>query len=434
MSALRIAWISPWNTKSAIAQVTKDVADVLIECGQSVTILRSEVLEARDLGLLASDIPSVSLQDISDGEIRDQFDHVLVNVGNNYPFHGAIIDRLYELRPIGIFHDVLLLGLAAGWAYRPGGRGDADLRALIRRAYESDLLGDDESLSDWAAMERAAAMRPMTEWIARQCSGAVVHAEHYRKRVDQACAGPVVKIPLGAAYPDMPPVPQWWGRLTIACIGHANPNKRIDQLLLAVAASPVLRNVCRIRVIGPTEEGERRRMERLAATLGVDRPEYTGWVSDEELRWQLRDVDVISCLRSPVFEGASASLILGMASGRPTAVSSHGCYVDPPDEMLMHCRPGNEALDLMLHLEHFLDDPEWGLKLGRRAQDYARTHMSPAAYADALLAFLRSSPQARTRSESLVAVRALAEGLKLPWNEPGLRRMESVVAELTSGT
>ena len=290
----------------------------------------------------------------------------------------------------------------------------------------------DEPLAAWSIRGIAAKRRPMTEWIARQCSGAVVHAEHYFNRVNEACLGRVALIPLAATYPDLPPRAPWWGRLTIATVGHANPNKRIDQILFAIAASPTLRPLCRVRVIGPAAEGERRRLTRLAMTLGVEPPEFTGWVSDESLRWQLRDVDVISCLRSPILEGGSASLILGMLSGRPTAVSGHGCYVDPPADTLMRCTPGREALDLMLHLEHFLKDPQWGWCMADKALAYAQEKLAPSAYTDALLAHLEGSVEGRPVIEAVIAVRAMGEEIGLPWGEPGLTRFENVISELTA--
>ena len=160
----------------------------------------------------------------------------------------------------------------------------------------------------------------MLEWLAPHTVAAVAHADHYAARLRAACPGPVEVIPLAMEFRDLPPPPPPWSRMTVAVIGHANPNKRIDQVILAVAASPMLRRCCRIRVIGSATEEARERLSAYARTLEIQPPEFTGWVSDEELRWQLRDVDVICCLRYPVLEGG-----LGVPDPRPCLRPAHPC-------------------------------------------------------------------------------------------------------------
>ena len=79
----------------------------------------------------------------------------------------------------------------------------------------------------------------MIEWVAARTIGVVVHAHHYGDSLRQVCTGPIATIPLAFTASGLPPPPPPWSRMiTIAIVGHANPNKRIDQILLAVGASP----------------------------------------------------------------------------------------------------------------------------------------------------------------------------------------------------
>jgi glycosyltransferase involved in cell wall biosynthesis len=192
-------------------------------------------------------------------------------------------------------------------------------------------------------------------------------------------------------FPDLPPPPVPWSRTTIAVIGHLNPNKRIDQVILAIGSSPFLRRRCRLRLIGDATEAARQQLVSLASIADIAPLEITGWVSDDELRSQLRDVDVISCLRNPVLEGASASLILGMVSGRPTLVSDQSFYADVPDNCVLKCTPGAEALDVMRHLERLVASPDEALAMGQRARSFALKRFSPASYAKSLIALLEQS-------------------------------------------
>nr|WP_280855213.1 glycosyltransferase [Pararoseomonas indoligenes] len=267
----------------------------------------------------------------------------------------------------------------------------------------------------------------MLEWLARRCAGAVAHARHYAPRLAAACPGPTATIPLAFEVPDLPPLPTAWNRITVAAIGHANPNRQLDQILMAIGASGSLRGRCRLRVIGAADPAERARLTGLARLLGVEPPEFTGWVSDEDLRWQLRDVDAIACLRNPVLEGASASVILALASGRPTLVTNHGSYAEIPGDAVLPCRPEEEALDAMRHLEWVQAQPAEAAALGARGQEVARTRHSSRAYVDALLPLLEEVVKDRPRREARLRLSSILEGFGLGPDDPVAERAEAVV-------
>ena len=260
--------------------------------------------------------------------------------------------------------------------------------------------------------------------------GAVVHAEYYAARMRDSCPGPVAVIPLAFSVPDLPPPPGVWSGMTIGVVGHANPNKRIDQLIMAVGASPLLRSLCRIKIIGEVSENEHERLASLARAVGIEPPQVTGWVSEMELRWQLRDVDVISCLRNPVMEGASASLVLAQLAGRPTLVTGHGSYTEVPADTVLSCSPEHEARDAMRHLEAVLKSPERGHAVGQRARAFASQNNAPAAYAKRLGGLLY---QVVMRQPQRLAERQLTRtltGFGLSPHDPSVWRAHNILAEL----
>jgi glycosyltransferase involved in cell wall biosynthesis len=444
VTGLRIGWATPWNAYSAIAQVASDVAAELVQHGHTITVLRTETGDALSLSPRPSPWPVHALADIPSDHIRRAFDVVVAHLGDHYGYHGALIPRLRELGVVGIFHDSFLANLAAGWAYLPGGAGEQALRFAVREAYGEDGWRADEPFITAATMLEVAQRRPMLEWLAPHTVAAVAHADHYAARLRAICPGPVEVIPLAMEFRDLPPPPLRWNRMTVAVIGHTNSNKRIDQVILAVAASPMLRRCCRIRVIGGTTEEARERLSNYACTLEIQPPEFTGWISDEDLRWQLRDVDVICCLRYPVLEGASASLILALAAGRPTLVSNHGCYAEVPDNAVLVCTPGAEALDVMRHLERLIADPDAGIAMGLRAQAVATRRHSPAAYAASLLPMLREvingRPLRAAREREVIDGRPLRAARQrlgdtlgefgLPRHDPAMLRIDAVLADM----
>ena len=143
----------------------------------------------------------------------------------------------------------------------------------------------------------------------------------------------------------------------------------------------------------------------------------------------MRDVDAICCLRNPVLEGASASLLLAMSSGRPTLVTNHGSYAEAPEHAVLRCSPDHEARDVSRHLERLLDDPTRFAAMGRRARAHLRQRHTPSAYVDALLPLLE---EAIARRPHFAARRNLADTLTsfgLGRNDPAVARAAGVLGE-----
>ena len=330
--------------------------------------------------------------------LAQDYDALIVNLGDHYGHHGAAVPHLLRFPALVILHDAYLANLFNGWVVAGG--GDAIVGPVLSAVY-----GPAEGAAPGPLMlplEEMAARRPMLEWFAAFAAGAVVHANHYAGRVRSACPGPVEVVPLaykGIALP--PPAPIGGGReVILATIGHVNPNKRAADVFRAMAASEPMRERVRYRLIGPVEPEERAALLGLARALGVPEPEFTGWVEDADMPRLLADVDAISCLRNPVLEGASASLILAMRSGRPVLVSDHGPYADVPDGLVLKCRPGREATDVRLHMESLLADPAPARAMAERARAYAEETFTAEGYTDRLL------PHLDRVAESLPAVRA----------------------------
>lgn len=434
MSALRIGWAAPWNTSSAIAHSASGVAFELAERGHSVTVLRTEVGTHLDLPMRAAPGPIRILSEYRPHEVIRDFDVVVAHFGDHFAFHGQLLPRLSELDLVGIFHDAAVPHLFSGWAVSDETTArdfHGFMRGFVRESY-GDAVADGPLL--WNDLADVALRYPLVEWIAQRTVGAIAHANHYVWRLQGACPGPVAVIPLAYKVENVPLPPPAWSQTVIAIVGHANPNKRIDQIILAVSSSYLLRERCRIRVIGEAIATERERLTALSLRLGVVPPEFTGWVSDEDLMSKLRDVDVMACLRKPVIEGASASVILALTSKRPTLVNHHGCYAEIPPDAALHCSPDQEALDIMLHLEHLVREPGFGTATGAKGQEFAAIRHSSKAYVDALEPFLESvvarRPGAQARRE---IARTFAE-FALRSDDPAVGRLTAVLNTMIQDT
>ena len=121
---------------------------------------------------------------------------------------------------------------------------------------------------------------------------------------------------------------------------------------------------------------------------------YRGFVfsalTDEQLAEVLSNSDVMCCLRRPVLEGASASVIEGMLSGRPTVVVDDGFYGELPNEYVVKVPPAFDSSDLARVLERLMSvSAEQRLARGREAKAWASEEFSVDRYVEVMERVLR---------------------------------------------
>ena len=426
---MKIAWVTPFSTRSAIGRFSRLVTAALERQGHAVTVVRSEAPD-----LLSEEahphpgpvLPWTALAG-EPGRAGD-FDVLVYNAGDNYLFHAGVIALLPKHPGAVVFHDFYLLNLFHAWRhFGAGPDADAVADALYGPGSAEAIL---ELIARPDHMAEAADRFPMTEWIAAQADGAVAHAGFYADRLRRAAPGPVTVLPLaydtlGAFTPlhERPPSRP----LTVLTVGNVNPNKRVDSVLQAIGGSDALRGACRYRVVGAVEEGERRRLQDVAALVGVADLTITGAVPDAVLHAEMEAADVIACLRRPPLEGASASAVEAMLSGRPVLVSEGGFYADLPDHLVFKVRPETEVADVRRHLLALREDPRLGALVGRRAAAWAARTFAPDAYAARLVPFLEEVVRGQPLLRTAARLGRTAAGLGLGPDDPLLGRLAGVM-------
>jgi glycosyltransferase involved in cell wall biosynthesis len=269
--------------------------------------------------------------------------------------------------------------------------------------------------------------------LASLAGGAVAHGQHYLPTLSASCPGPVIALPL--CYPDMgsvAPKPSTGGEVVIVTLGMINANKQPDRVMHAMARSQLLRGRARYRLIGPIESAQAQRLNALALDLGLQPPEIFGWVSDKRLFELLSEADVVCCLRYPILEGGSASLISALYSARPVVVGNAGAYADVPDKLVSKVSYGLDPDDLCLALEAICADRAGADARASRAKLWAEHTYSAEAYVDGLVPHLE---RCLSGLPLINAGRLLGAAVGVPgagfW-EPTAQRIGGVLQELFS--
>ncbi|PIC01082.1 glycosyltransferase family 4 protein [Caulobacter sp. X] len=429
---MKICWVTPFVLRSSIGRVSAAVTAALAARGHEVEILRCEdVEEDAPEALHPTALPVRHWRQVDLTRLRDDFDVVIVNIGDNYPFHAGALAILDAAPCLGIFHDFYIYNLFSGWLHHNGldyRRHDAEIVATYGPEAEPHAVA--VRSGQMLDMGEIAATLPMTEWLARRCEAALAHARFYAPRLEAACAGPVSVTPLCCPDRETPPgPPRAKDRLTITTVGVMNPNKRVADVIRAIGGSDTLR-ACAYRLVGPISDDERARLEAVAAEVGFHNLVIDGAVDDATLDERLDEADIICALRKPVLEGASGSACEGMLSGRPTVVARAGFYGELPDDLVFKVDGEIVVEEIRAVLERLVDDAPLRRKTGDAARAWALKTLNAERYAEAV----ETLAQAQLTSRPLLAVGERIghelRGFGLPPSDPSAVRIGATLQKL----
>jgi glycosyltransferase involved in cell wall biosynthesis len=428
---MKIAWLTPLAQRSAIGRVSAGVVRALLAQKHEVVVIRSE--RDRNDAEATHFVPTQTVwwQDTSPTDIELQNDAIVLNFGDNYDFHAGTLAFVDKVPCIGIFHDFYLYSLFNRWLAHSG-LGENVHQREVDYTYGDHARGlATLAWQNTAPIERIAQEMPMTEWLARRCGAALAHSQFYKWRLDNSCPGPVAIAPLCYDARPVTSLPDRRdGLVTITTVGVINPNKCIDALIKSIVSSPQLREKCCVRLVGPITPAEHTRLEDLCKHTGFDKLSITGEVDEETLIEELDRADILSCLRNPVLEGASASAIEGLKAGRPLIVADAGFYAELPDEIVFKVPAGVDLPRLTVVLETLVNDENLRRNAGAMAKKWALDRFTGAAYVSTLEGLLAEFINAKP----LLGVgRRVGEQLASLGIEPGglpIARISSKMAQL----
>ena len=426
---MKIAWVTPLDQRSAIGRFSLFVTAALRELGHEIILVRSET-PAIQAANVARQRASSWKQWIVKAVGESDFDIAVYNIGDHFGFHAGLLEVMPRIRGAAIFHDAYLLNLFLGWRAQSKDRGQPMCYSMKLWVGSAEEVHKQVRRPDFLAVTESF---PMIEWLARLADGAVTHARFYEPRLRAACAGPVRVIPL--AYDSLGDFAALAGRSSssgfrLLTFGRVNSNRRVESVLRVIGSSPLLKSVTHYRIAGDIETAERKRLMAVAREAGVTAVDFLGVVSDASLRTELEEADVICALRWPVLEGASASAIEAMHSGRPVVVTNAGFYKDLPSDLVFKVDPDNEHADLRRHLECLAQDRSVGERTGLAAAHWASTAFTAEAYADQLVPFLEEVIESQPLLRAADQVGRNLAGLGLKPGDAAIERIASAMGRL----
>lgn len=407
---MKILWLTPIGERSAIGRSSRYVVEILVKEGHDVTVVSSQTeATPNPQSFLARTYPSVKA--FCEQDDAASFDLLVAHFGDHFPNHAGCLSFLGHPRLIGVFHDADMTNFGNGFF-----------------AFGKELLPD--------VPQDALTRGEITGSIAAHCAGVVAHSPFYADALDP-CDGPLAIIPLAwdldeaaKAIAATPPSSNSGERICITTIGHINRNKCADRVIKAIGSSETLKARCDYRLVGAIDEKERNYLSELAVEQGVSLA-ILGGVDDATLNAEIGRADIISCLREPVLEGASASAIECMMHGKAVLVSHAGFYLELPADCVIRIAAETRPEDILKGLEPIALDQTKREAVATRAKAFADEVFSPKAYARDLMALGQEtrSLAAYGRLKHRLASQLTGLGLdhKAPSSEFVLKALEDMV-------
>jgi glycosyltransferase involved in cell wall biosynthesis len=380
---MKLILVTPAIKASAIGRMACLVTKALLAMGHTVVVVRAESKSFFNAPTHDFDAEMIRWDD--DRLVMDaatDADAIVYQIGDNFPYHEGCIRWMSELPGLVCLHDFFLGHLFHGWAEQ--NREAAG--KLLRQWYGEEgaqIFFDPSTNPDFIARTRDIA--PMTEWICSQANGVITHSKWGTPRVIRSCPGPVKVVPLAYDAPGGTSVvstPSHNHRSTfrLLTIGHINPNKRVASVIRAIGSSPILRAHCVYRLVGHIQSAAVIQLSALASSLRVNLV-VTGEADDDTLADAVAEADVVSCLRWPSLEAASASAIEAMLYGKATVVTDTGFYHELPDGCVEKISHVNEVSNVRASLERLFADRVARTSLGTHAKKWANSTYSAHNYA-----------------------------------------------------
>ena len=363
-----------------------DVADELSRRGYQITLV--------DIGLDRAVAPrsliykNVFWKDDAASAVLHESEMIVVHVGDNYSFHAGAIHILKHWQCVGVFHDANIYGLFRSWAFD----NKSDEQALKLHDEVIALLYHDKTGHRKSSHASTAPNSPnMTDWLARYCAAAIAHSRFYEDELKQACPGEVFSTPLSYSKSSHPAELKSNCRdgIIILTVGHVNSNKCCDLMIQAIAVSSFAQQI-EYRIVGPISNSDRERLYTLAIKNNV-RVTMAGRVDDQRLADELEQADIVSCLRRPILEGASASAIEAMLSSRPIIVPDGGFYQDIEDSAAVKVPEDFSILEVASAIDHLASSSDTRQKIGANGKRWAEANCNVIIYVDTLERALSSA-------------------------------------------
>ncbi|MEP2987053.1 MAG: glycosyltransferase family 1 protein [Sulfitobacter sp.] len=318
---------------------------------------------------------------------------IFVHIGNSWVYHAGFLRLAQRIPSIVVLHDLAIQELMIE-AVEYNEWDAPSYLAGMKKWYgpEGMEVGKACLVKEEKGAEICGRM-PGFELVMDKALAVLVHTGPAQKTVqarlpDLPCHLLPLPFEIGAS-PARSQVSS--GPLRLLQFGWIGPNRRLEQVLEALAKMPAGFDF-RLDVMGKIWNPEL--IQAKLAQLGlVDRVYLHGFVAEPVLEEALRQADLVLNLRHPSMGEASGSQLRIWNAGAPAAVTRKAWYAELPDNVAYFIDLEDEVAQLHSLFETLAADRSSGLEVGAAGRAYFEAHHDPASYAEEIIKIASQSTE-----------------------------------------
>ena len=355
---------------------------------------------------------------------------LFLHIGNSWVFHAGFLRLAQRIPTFVVLHDLAIQELMIEAVEQNEWDAPSYLAGLAKwYGAEGTRLGQ-ACLNRTEKGSAISASLPGFELVLDKALGVLTHTElaHHavQARLPQLPAQ-VLPLPfeIGPA-----PLPRRTssGPLRLLQFGWIGPNRRLEQILEALAQMPEGFDY-RLDVMGKIWDSDLI-YDKLTQLNLAHRVHLHGFVSEPVLNDALRQAHLVLNLRHPSMGEASGSQLRIWNAAAPSVVTREGWYAGLPEDVVYSIDTDNEIAQLLALLLRLAADRRAGDEIGTAGRAYFEAHHAPTAYAQNIVAWDEETAGQAGRD---LALRLSSERHKARNLHPDLqKRLEQLTATARS--
>lgn len=390
----RIHWVSPLlPAKTDIAHYTRRILPELAERADVTLWTEAETWDAELENFCP--VRHLDVHRVLPGEMRslgpggDPPGTIFINVGNAWCFHAGLLTLARRLPSVIVLHDLALQEMFCDAVRHDLLACDTYLASMHRWYGEDGWNAAQQVLRGRQSAVELGQRFPGFELTIENAAAVLTHTPAASQAVAARGFLPAYQLDL----PFRATGPGHSGRsmkgpLRLVQFGHIGPNRRLEQVLEALAGmGPDFDFV--LDIVGKLWNPDL--IDARCEALGIsEKVRQHGYILETELDALLGRAHLVFNLRHPTMGEASGSQLRIWNTAAASVVTDQGWYHHLPEETAFRVPVNDDVTGLRKLLERLDKDRAIGQSLGAAGYERLVEHHSPADYADGIVDVARA--------------------------------------------
>ncbi|MTJ06087.1 MAG: glycosyltransferase family 4 protein [Sediminimonas qiaohouensis] len=393
----RIHWVSPLPpAETDIAHYTRRILPELAERAE-VTLWTDATTWDRELEQFCrvrSMTPGKMLPkqmrsfdgpgDRSGNRSGDRPGTMFINMGNSWVFHAGLLTLARRMPSVVVLHDLAIQEMCLDAIHNSLLGRQTYFEAMYRWYGEAGRRAAQEALKGRLPATELSQTYPGFEIAMDNAVAVLTHTAAASEAVSARGYVPTYQLDLPFRARDTARhARRMTGPLRFVQFGHIGPNRRLEQVLEALAGmGPGFDFI--FDIVGKVWNQEL--IKARCQELGLsEKVHLHGYVSEPELDALIGQAHLVFNLRHPTMGEASGSQLRIWNAAAASVVSDQGWYHHLPKDTVFHIPVEGEISALQQLFVRLQEDRSFGWSLGLAGRQRLMEHHAPAHYADGIV-------------------------------------------------